>query len=156
MTRHNRETQMAKHTLRHWQFYEENFQHLAGRVKMNAVCLFKALKQLGPEEARLLAERYYKSKQKANFSYRVGDYLTVLPRSYSEVSEALNVSEEKVKKELKLAERKLGKTILELHSETKTSEKAKVINQLRTVINQSSLDLYEKQLLLSTLDRIMP
>ncbi|MGF1917219.1 hypothetical protein [Enterococcus faecalis] len=154
MTRHNRETQSAKYALRHWQFYEENFQHLAGRVKKNAVCLFKALKQLRPEEARLLAERYYKSKQKANFSYRIGEYTTVTPRSYEEIATTLNMTEKQVGKNLRIVERKLGNIIIELELENEPKERKKTIDQLTTIISQSNFSPEEKEFLLRDLDQL--
>ena len=149
-----RALQIAKLLLRHWPFYERNFQELGGHVKSSALCLFKALKQLDSEEVKWLAERYYKSQQEANYSDRLDECMTIIPVPFKEVAEVLNRPEKTVQKELRRIERRLGFYILDYQREYEEQSNKDSLERMRSLVHESMSNYDEQAILLKAIREV--
>lgn len=129
------ELQRAKFSLIHWPYYEKNIQELDYYPKISAVSFFRSLKQLEQEEVKLLAARYYKSKNPANYNERIGKYTTVIPVPFKEIADSMGLSQNAVQNELKRIEKKLWSIIVEQRK------------QVEYEVSKERLEVLEKQTL---------
>lgn len=126
------ELQRAKHALIHWPYYEKNLQQLEYYPKIHAVSFFRSLKLLESDEVKLLAERYYKSKNQANYNEYTEQYMTIVPVSFKEISKYTDMSENVIQNKLKGIERRLGSFIMEEYERVRlevSNERLKVLEK---------------------------
>ena len=150
----NRNKQVGCFYARQWKFDEKHLSQLSYHAKVGAISFFKALKQLEPREVELLAERYYKSEQRAKYSNAFEDYQTVIPVKINVMAEKLGIPEGKLKKEIYRIEEKIGEIILGIKEDVDQEEAKKHIRKLEEVTLNKLGNYHERQILSAAFDEI--
>lgn len=154
MYRSRNELQCAKYRLIRWRYYERNMQELKAYAKINALTLFKSLKQLEPTEINWLAERYYKSTVETKFNEALGDYETIKPVAYKKVSENFGTAEDVARSELRRIERKLGLLIIDCSEEIEQERARQDLDSLERIMMNKVQDVGEREILATAFHQI--
>ncbi len=147
MIKQQREQQRAKFALIRWHYYEEHIQELQYYAKVSAISFFKSLKHLTKEEVNLLAERYYKSSEGANYNEDLGCFKTVIPVPYKIVAEGFKRPQNDIQDTLKQIERKLGALMLQYETEIEKTDAEKSLAQLEAVVMDGLEDFREREII---------